>query len=105
MAAPVDLKESVLGNMTVQFLFQVSHLYFDGISIRLLIGDFFCALGVQLSAGDNDRDLTVNFGPANLTLPVLDILHQEQEISGCQFETDLATFMQSTGRRMVSVNL
>ena len=88
--------ESVLGNTTIQFLFHVNHLYFDGIRIHLLVGDFFHALGAQLSAGENDRSSTVNSGLDNLSPSVLDILHQGREVSGSQFETDLATFTEST---------
>lgn len=96
MAASIDSIESVLGNTTVQFLFHVNHLYFDGISIDLLVGDFVHTLGAQLSARDNDRSSTVNSGPDNLSPPVLDILHPGWEVSGSQFEMYLATFMEST---------
>lgn len=101
VAAPVDSMESVLGNTTIQFLFHVNHLYFDGISIRLLVGDLFRALGAQLSGNNNS---SAKSGPDNLPPPVLDILRQDQGISGSEYETGLDTFMKSTARGMVSVN-
>lgn len=104
VVAPVESRESALVDTTVQFLFHVNHLYFDGMSIRRLAGDFFHTLGTQLLAGSNDENPALNSGPENLSPPVLDVLDRGQEISGSLFETHRAKYMETTMQGMVRIN-
>ena len=103
VTAPVESRESVLSDTTVQFLFHVNHLYFDGMSIRRLAGDFFHTLG-QLLAGGNDGNPALKSGPENLSPPVLDVLDRGQGISDSRFETHRAMYMESTMKGMVSIS-
>ena len=103
VTAPVESRESILSDTTVQFLFHVNHLYFDGMSIRRLAGDFFHTLG-QLLAGGNDRNPALKSGPEDLSPPVLDVLDRGQGVSESRFETHRAMYMESTMKGMVSIS-
>lgn len=94
IVAPVDGLDAPLGSTNVEFVFHSNHLYFDGISKRIFVGDFFRYLA------DTDGELPdLKWGEEvkNLGAPVLSLLKDGTPTSGPEYD---ATFGQYVGGAM-----
>ncbi|KAH0543429.1 hypothetical protein FGG08_002287 [Glutinoglossum americanum] len=73
------------------FLFLLNHLYFDGISVKILAGRFFEQLAEELSCAKADKLETIDWasGVGNLPVPYVNLLAADQKISGPEFDKAL----------------
>jgi hypothetical protein len=102
IVAPVDGFDTPLGSTSVDFVFHSNHLYFDGIGMRILVGDFFRYL-----AETTDDLPALKWGEEvkNLGAPVLSLLQDGVPTGGPDFDGILGQYIGSLMMGMVGLCL
>jgi hypothetical protein len=98
IVAPVEGLDTPLNSTNVEFVFHTNHLYFDGISKRIFVGDFFRYLA---ETTDELPELTWGDEAKNLGAPVLTLLKDGVSTSGPEFDGTLGQYIGSVMRGMV----
>ncbi|KAF3392149.1 hypothetical protein DPV78_010718 [Talaromyces pinophilus] len=102
IVAPVDSLNAPLGSTNVEFVFHTNHLYFDGISKRIFVGDFFRYLA---ETTDDLPELKWGEEVKNLGAPVLSLLKEGTSISGPEFDATLGQYAGIAMRGMQNYGL
>ncbi|EED21275.1 conserved hypothetical protein [Talaromyces stipitatus ATCC 10500] len=89
IVAPVDGLDTAIGSVNVEFVFHTNHLYFDGISKRIFVGDFFRYL---TEVGDELPDFKWGEEVENLGAPVLTLWKEGVKTSGPEFDATLGQY-------------
>jgi hypothetical protein len=98
IVAPVDGLDTPLGSTSVEFVFHTNHLYFDGISKRIFVGDFFRYLA---EATDELPEFAWGEEVKNLGAPVLSLLKDGTPTSGPEFDGAFGQYAGTAMRAMV----
>lgn len=102
IVAPVDGLDTPLGSTSVEFVFHTNHLYFDGISKRIFVGDFFRYLA---ETTDELPELKWGEEVKNLGAPVLSLLKEGTPTTGPEFDATLGQYVGTSMRAMVCPSL
>ncbi|KAJ9401502.1 hypothetical protein DTO282F9_1699 [Paecilomyces variotii] len=85
VAAPVADETTSLGDTAIELVLYANHVFLDGISVRVLLGDIFRTLASELSTTEPGK-LPWGEERNNLDAPLLSLLDPSQEIAGRKFE-------------------
>jgi hypothetical protein len=103
VAAPVADQTTVLGDTSVELVLLSNHVFFDGISVRIFLGDILRTLGSELSTTEVE-ELSWGEERKNLGASVLSMLGSDQEITGPTFETTRMKLMGIISRMPVGAS-
>lgn len=98
IVAPVAGLDTPLESTNVEFVFHTNHLYLDGISKRIFVGDFYHYLA---ETTDELPDLKWGEEVNNLGAPVLRLLKDGTPTSGPEYDGTLGQYAASVMRYMV----
>lgn len=101
VAAPVADETTSLGDTAIELVLYANHVFLDGISVRVLLGDIFRTLASELSTTEPGK-LPWGEERNNLDAPLLSLLDPSQEIAGPKFEATRMGLMGNIPRMSVS---
>ncbi|KAL9596653.1 MAG: hypothetical protein Q9219_005648 [cf. Caloplaca sp. 3 TL-2023] len=102
LAASVPDETTPVKDTELRFLFQINHLFFDGIGFRCMIATFFRGLALKLAGSTATARSALDWSKSieNLAPPYIDLLVPEQHISGPEYDTSLQGLAGSLMRGM-----